>query len=103
MRPAALPKASGEPGRRKGEYEMGFAARTAALAVALVVWVAAPSGASAGDWPQFRHDLSHSGTNPDEATIGVGNVAGLQTMFTGATGSLVESSPAMANGVVYVG
>jgi outer membrane protein assembly factor BamB len=55
------------------------------------------------DWPQFRFGPEHSGYNATESTIGVGNVASLVQKWTAATGGAVHSSPAVVNGVVYVG
>src|SRR5205807_9072111 len=79
-------------------------AATAVFAVVTALLTfAAPAGAATGDWPSFRHDATHSGTNPDETTIGTGNVASLTTAWTGATGNLITSSPAVANGTAYVG
>ena len=54
-------------------------------------------------WSQFRREPTHSGTNPNESLIGVGNVATLAQAWTGTTAGDVESSPAVANGVAYVG
>jgi outer membrane protein assembly factor BamB len=54
------------------------------------------------DWTMFRFGPQHTGYNPGESTIGVGNVGTLVQKWRGATGSAVYSSPAVANGVVYV-
>src|SRR6266540_1381756 len=69
----------------------------------MVMALAAPSGAAVGDWPQFHHDNSHSGTQPDEAIIGVSNVATLATAWTAPATGAYQSSPAVVDGVVYVG
>ena len=56
------------------------------------------------DWAQFRFESCHTGFNPYEFVLSpatVGNL-GLDWKYT-TTGSLVQSSPAVANGVVYVG
>ena len=55
------------------------------------------------DWTQFRADLTHSGSQPRETTIGANNVASLTAKWAAATGGGVASSPAVAGGVVYVG
>jgi eukaryotic-like serine/threonine-protein kinase len=57
---------------------------------------------AACDWPQFRSNASHAGSN-FETTLNTGNVASLTTKWTATTGNVVNSSPAVANGVVYVG
>src|SRR6478752_2461091 len=65
----------------------------AAIAVALVVL----AGCS---WPQFGHDAAHSGNNPFEVAINVGNVGGLRQVWS-ATSGAITSSPVVADGVVY--
>lgn len=49
------------------------------------------------DWPMFHHDLTHTGysTSPALTTN--------QTLWNYTTGNQVQSSPAVANGIVYVG
>ena len=54
-----------------------------------------------GDWPKFRYDLANTGYNPNETTLGVSNVSGLQTKWTVNTGDQVYSSPAVVGGVLY--
>ena len=54
-------------------------------------------------WPKFHYDLNNSGDNPDETTIGTGNVSSLVQKWSGATSGSVASSAAVANGVLYVG
>jgi len=55
------------------------------------------------DWAQFRYGPRHSGYNPFENVLSPANVSGLGQTWTATTGSYIESSPAVANGVVYVG
>ena len=70
---------------------------------AFVLTVVAVSIVTAGcDWPMFRSDPSHSGFNPIERTIGTTNVNRLTTQWTATAGLPALSSPAVANGVVYV-
>jgi len=62
---------------------------------------AADSGGISGDpvdwWSTFHHDLTHTGYSTSMApTIDL-------TLWKYATGSIVESSPAVVGGVVYVG
>jgi outer membrane protein assembly factor BamB len=55
------------------------------------------------DWNQFRDDPSHHGFNSTENGLTRSNVSSLGQKWSYATGSSVSSSPAVANGVVYVG
>jgi outer membrane protein assembly factor BamB len=57
---------------------------------------------SACDWGQFGNGPDHTHSSAD-ATIKMANVSGLVQKWSAATGSLVESSPAVAGGVAYVG
>jgi hypothetical protein len=56
-----------------------------------------------GDWPEFRHDTAHTGVDGFETAIGVANVSKLGLKWDFPTGGAVVSSPAVANGIVYVG
>src|SRR5262245_11783976 len=58
---------------------------------------------SACNWTMFRYVASHTGFNNAESVISVGNVSRLTQLFTGATGGVVNSSPAVVNGIAYVG
>jgi outer membrane protein assembly factor BamB len=58
---------------------------------------------SAASWPKFHYDANNSGYNPNETAIGTSNVSTLVEKWTAMTGNYVESSPAVANGVIYVG
>ncbi len=58
---------------------------------------------ASGDWPQFHNDATHDGYNSAETTLSASDVAGLGVAWTGTTGSPITSSPAVSNGVVYVG
>ena len=60
-------------------------------------------GLSACSWPQFRGDATHSGYQPFESKISRDNVSTLTEAWTATTAGSVHSSPAVANGVVYVG
>jgi outer membrane protein assembly factor BamB len=57
------------------------------------------------DWSQFRFGPFHTGNNPYENALNRNNVSGLTLdwSYTNATGNGIESSPAVANGVVYIG
>ena len=54
-------------------------------------------------WPQFHGDAAHTGYQRFESTIGVSNVSTLTEAWTAVTGGQQFSSPAVANGVAYVG
>jgi len=56
-----------------------------------------PATADVDWWPMFHHDLTHTGYS----TSIVPNTN--QTLWNYTTGSWVDSSPAVAGGVVYVG
>src|SRR5262249_60519093 len=56
-----------------------------------------------GCWSQFRHDAAHSGNQSLEFAISPANVATLVQAWSATTSGPVSSSPAVANGVVYVG
>ena len=58
---------------------------------------------ASGDWPQFRNDPSHSGYNAGEHLLSPSNVGALDNAWQGATGGQITSSPAVADGVVYIG
>jgi outer membrane protein assembly factor BamB len=56
------------------------------------------------NWSQFRFGPAHTGVNRFENVLSVSNVATLATAWRFSTSpNIVSSSPAVANGVVYVG
>lgn len=57
---------------------------------------------SADDWPQFRADSARTGFNPSETVLSVSTVPGLKQRWSFTADSLIASSPAVVNGVVYV-
>ena len=52
---------------------------------------------------QFGFDAQHSRFNPYESELSLATVATLVQAWTATTGGGIDSSPAVANGVVYVG
>ena len=54
------------------------------------------------DWTAFHNLPTHTGINPYENVLSPTNVGKLDTSWSATTGSSI-SSPAVANGVVYVG
>jgi outer membrane protein assembly factor BamB len=55
------------------------------------------------DWPRFHRDRTSSGLNPYENVLHPRTVSGLKRAWSYRTAGQVTSSPAVANGVVYVG
>jgi outer membrane protein assembly factor BamB len=58
------------------------------------------------NWPRFHFGLANSGFNPYENVIGTSNVSGLVTAWTApleAGKYTSDTSPVVANGIVYVG
>ncbi len=55
-------------------------------------------------WPMFKNQASRLGNNPQETTINNQNAKFLSLSWVGLLGDIVDtSSPAVVNGVVYVG
>ena len=54
-------------------------------------------------WAQFRKRASHNGHNWGENVLSPGTAGGLSLLWKHSTRDVVDSSPAVANGVVYVG
>ena len=54
-------------------------------------------------WSQFHFGPSGSGDNNNETAINVGNVGSLVPLFSARAGSNSDSSPAVANGILYEG
>jgi outer membrane protein assembly factor BamB len=54
-------------------------------------------------WSTFGFGPDHTRTDPTSAAFNTSNVSTLTLKGSGATGGGVDSSPAVANGVVYVG
>ncbi len=66
-----------------------------ALAIALLA-------VTSCDWPQFRAAANHGGYVPDDAVKSAA-APGLVQRWAATTGAAVQSSPAIAAGVAYVG
>jgi outer membrane protein assembly factor BamB len=73
--------------------------RVSVLALAFLI---APSIAAALDWPMYGRDLRHSFSNTD-SLINTGNVVTLLPAWDFMTGDAVSASPAVVDGVVYIG
>ncbi len=55
------------------------------------------------DWPQFHFDAQHTGFNPYENVLNPDTVVNLTSLWKYTMGSRSYSSPAVANGVAYIG
>ena len=81
------------------------ASRTAsvvATAVALVA-VAAPTARAGTDWTTFGFDAQRTGFNPQEKTLGAGNVDKLKEAWTADLGGPSLTEPTVATGVLQGG
>jgi outer membrane protein assembly factor BamB len=67
-----------------------------------VAWGQAPAGKCYNSWAQF-HRYNMYRWNRCEKVLNVNNVGNLSLKWSYATGGAVQSSPAVANGVVYIG
>jgi outer membrane protein assembly factor BamB len=72
------------------------------LAVVVVIIAIGAMLLSSCDWAQFRYGPDGTGFNPLESTLSTSNVSGLQRRWSEwSAGFPLESSPVVANGVVY--
>ena len=55
------------------------------------------------NWPEFQFAPNLDGANPYENVLSPSNAANLGLLWTFTTGSWVDSSPAVVDGVVYIG
>jgi outer membrane protein assembly factor BamB len=55
------------------------------------------------NWTQFRSSAKHRGANAFENVLSPANVSGIDQDWAFTTGGTVASSPAVVNGVVYIG
>jgi outer membrane protein assembly factor BamB len=70
----------------------------------LVLTAVCALGFASCNWAQFRLGPEHTGDNTTESAISVSNVSSLVLRFTAAAGANISmSSPAVVNGVVYIG
>src|SRR5690348_16640938 len=81
----------------RGWFRRRTLGHTTGTVVVLVV------GLCACGWPQFRSGPDHTGYQAFETAISRANVATLHQAWSVPTGGGVQSSPAVANGVLYVG
>src|ERR1700751_4249285 len=64
---------------------------------------ARPTGTLVVNWPKFHSDVCNTGYNPNEFIPSPTNVANLALKWKYTTGGSIVSSPAIANGVAFVG
>jgi len=62
-----------------------------------------PASLATSNGAMFGFDLQRTHFNPNEHTLTPTNVSGLVPDWTATTGGIVDSSPTIANGMVYVG
>ena len=67
-----------------------------------LAWGQQPAGTCTNNWTEF-HRPNMVRSNPCEKVLNVNNVGSLSLKWSYTTGAYVRSSPAVANGVVYVG
>lgn len=53
-------------------------------------------------WPTYLQNPGRTGANPFEVTLAPGNASGLRPLWTARTGGVIEDSPVVAGGSVYV-
>src|SRR5438270_2027763 len=81
----------------------------AALAIVIAAISVAPAAArtrgaeAVASWPQFHNTADRSGINPTERLLTTLNVGGLQVAWSTPTGGEIWSSPAVVNGMLYIG
>jgi len=81
---------------------------TAFVFATLLASATAAFAGSTTEWPHFRFDDNHTGFQPSETTLNATNIRGANLLWKAFLGegdrSLVDySSPAVVNGVVYIG
>src|SRR2546429_469290 len=70
----------------------------------LLVSIVVSLSASAEDWPMYHFKPTHSGFNRAETAITRDNVKFLTQLWTGTVaGSILESSPVVSKGLVFIG
>ena len=55
------------------------------------------------NWSMFGYNVQHTHLNPYENVLSPSNVSNLKLDWSFSTGNYINSSPAVVNGVVYVG
>jgi outer membrane protein assembly factor BamB len=75
----------------------------ALVAIATGLAAAPATSAVASDWPTYGYSPSRTGLNPNETTLGTGNVKSLTQRWSVDLGGEVDAQPVVAAGVVYVG
>jgi outer membrane protein assembly factor BamB len=81
---------------------MGVAVLSLCACFVSVAWGQQPAGKCLNNWSEF-HRANMQRWNPCEKLLNVKNVGNLSVKWAYAAGNEVDSSPVVANGVVYVG
>ena len=100
--PSTTRAIGGRPARLTRRFASWLAAASVAAAMALAV-APAPALGAVTDWPQFRETALHQAHNTNESIVSDTNAAALKIAWSATTGGIVNSSPAVANGVIFVG
>jgi outer membrane protein assembly factor BamB len=82
---------------------VGLLAMTAGAPATLASDGAGSTRSLAVDWHGFHFDGTNNRVNPYETILGSGNVSQLSNRWTATTTGTIESSPAVVDGIVYVG
>ncbi|MBV9711125.1 MAG: PQQ-like beta-propeller repeat protein, partial [Ktedonobacteraceae bacterium] len=74
-----------------------------ALLLSMLVTHLKAQAASPANWNMFGYNALHTHLNPNEHTLGTGNVGAITQAWHFTTGAAIDSSPAIVNGVAYIG
>lgn len=87
-------------------YHQAICVFISCICLSFPAWAGAgsPRHTTEIDWPHFRFDENHTGYQPLESTLNKSNVKRVSLAWKAQLGDLVDvSSPAVVNGVVYIG
>src|SRR5437016_3263875 len=96
----------GQSGSAEGRAVVHLPSNVGARHASPLPSTASPSLPSAGDWPMYGHDWSHTSYNPAETTISADNLDQLESRWQaniGISDYPPSGAPSVANGKVYVG
>jgi PQQ-like domain len=93
-------RAASSPGSSRSEWP---GAPAVALMPATALATNVRPAIASGDWTQFHNGPTHQGYNAQENAISASNAAALGRAWAATTGGVIQSSPAVADDVVYVG
>src|SRR5437667_4881940 len=58
---------------------------------------------TAGDWPDYLHDVQRTAASPDETVLSPSNAGQLVKLWSFKTGGAIAASPTVVGGTVYMG